>query len=67
MAASSVGRRLAWSGRSASQVVSGGVVTRSSGISHNSDNSLIRPQRAQHLSAFPQLSPYLDPEFFMAK
>src|SRR6266542_6833651 len=34
MVASSVGRRLAWSGRSASQVASGGVVTRSSGVSY---------------------------------
>ncbi len=67
MRASSVGRRVAWAGRSASQVVSGGVVTRSSGISYNSDNGVIRPQPARHQSAFPQLSGYFDLEFFMGK
>ena len=67
MRASSGGRRVAWSGRSASQVASGGVVTRSSVISYNSDNGVIRPQPAHALAAFPQLSGYLDPEFFMRK
>jgi hypothetical protein len=67
MRASSAGRRVAWSGRSASQVVSGGVVTRSSGISYNSDNGVIRPQPASHPSAFPQLSGHFNPEFFIAK
>jgi hypothetical protein len=67
MRASSSGRRLAWSGSRSSQVASGGVVMRSSVISYNSDNGVIRPQQARHRSAFPQLSGYLDPEFFMAK
>jgi len=67
MRASSAGRRLAWSGRSASQVASGGVVTRSSGISYNSDNGVIPPQPAHAPAAFPQLSGYFDPEFFMGK
>ena len=67
MRASSTGRRVAWSGRSASQVASGGVVTQSSVISYNSDNGVIRPQPAHRLIAFPQLSGYSDPEFFMGK
>ena len=67
MRASSVGRRVAWSGRTASQVASGGVVTRSSVISYNSDNGVIRPQPTRHLSAFPQLSRYFNPEFFTGK
>jgi hypothetical protein len=67
MRASSGGRRVAWAGRSASQVVSGGVVTRSSGISHNSDNRVIRPQPAHTPIAFPLLSGYFDAEFFMGK
>jgi hypothetical protein len=67
MRASSAGRRVAWSGRSASQVVSGGVVTRSSVVSYNSNNGVIRPQPAHRLVAFPQLSGYFDPEFFMGK
>ena len=67
MRASSAGRRLAWSGRSASQVASGGVVTRSTVISHDSDNGVIPPQPTLHLSAFPQLSDYFNPEFFIAK
>jgi hypothetical protein len=48
-------------------VASGGVVVRSSGISYNSDNSVIRPQPNPYPVVFPQLSGYLDPEFFMAK
>jgi hypothetical protein len=67
MRASSAGRRMAWSGRSASQVVSGGVVTRSSVISYNSNNGVIRPQPAHALVAFPQLSGYFNLEFFMGK
>jgi hypothetical protein len=67
MRASSAGRRVACSGRSASQVASGGVVTRSSGISYSSDNGVIPPQLALALAAFPQFTGYFDPEFFMAK
>ena len=67
MRAGSTGRRLAWPGRSASQVVSGGVVTRSSGISYNSDNGVIRPQPNPYPVVFPQLSGSFNPEFFMAK
>jgi hypothetical protein len=67
MRASSVGSRVAWSGSRSSQVVSGGVVTRSSGSSYNSDNGVIRPQPASIPAAFPQLSGYLDPKFFMRK
>jgi hypothetical protein len=67
MRASSVGSRVAWSGRSASQVASGGVVTRSTVISYNGDNGAIRPQPARPQSAFPQLSGYVNPEFFMGK
>ena len=33
----------------------------------HSDNGVIRPQPASHLSAFPQLSGYFNPEFFIAK
>src|SRR6266487_3142005 len=47
------GRRVAWSGSSASQAASGRVVTRSSGSSHNSDNGVARPQPARVLSAYP--------------
>jgi hypothetical protein len=67
MRASSVGSRVAWSGSRSSQAASGGVVTRSSVISYNSDNGAIRPQPASIPAAFPQLSRYLDLEFFMAK
>ncbi len=42
-AASSSGRRVAWSGSRSSQAFSGGVVVRSSVISYNSDNGVIRP------------------------
>jgi len=48
-------------------VVTGGVVVRSSVISYNSDNGVIRPQPARSPSAFPQLSGYFDVEFFMGK
>jgi hypothetical protein len=48
-------------------VASGGVVTRSSGISYNSDNSVIRPQPAHTLAAFPLVNSHPDPEFFMGK
>jgi hypothetical protein len=67
MRASSSGRRLAWSGSSASQVVSGGLVVRSSVISYNSDNGVIRPQPSPYPIVFPQLSGYFNPEFFMTK
>ncbi len=67
MWASSSGRRVACSGSRSSQVASGGVVTRSSVISYNSDNGVIRPQPAQHRSAFQQLSGNFNHEFFMAK
>lgn len=67
MRASSVGRRVAWAGSRSSQVASGGVVVRSSVISYNSDNGVIRPQPARPRSAFPQLSGYFDPEFFRGK
>jgi hypothetical protein len=67
MRASSSGRRLAWSGSRSSQVASGGVVVRSSGISNNSDNGVIRPQPSPYPVVFPQLSRYFDPEFFMGK
>ncbi len=59
MWASSVGRRLAWSGS--------GVVTRSSVISYNSDNGVIRPQPRQSPPAFPQLTSHPQPDFFMGK
>jgi hypothetical protein len=48
-------------------VASGGVVVRSSGISYNSDNGVIRPQPASVPAAFPQLNGYLNPKFFMGK
>jgi hypothetical protein len=48
-------------------VASGGVATRSSVISYDSDNGVVRPQPAHALAAFPQLSGYFDPEFFMGK
>jgi len=48
-------------------VVSGGVVVRSSGISYNSDNGVIRPQPSPYPVVFPQLSGSFDPEFFMGK
>jgi len=48
-------------------MASGGVVTRSTVISYNSDNGVIRPQPARHQSAFPQLSGYFNLEFFMGK
>lgn len=67
MVAGSVGRRLAWSGRSASQVTSGGVAMRSSVDSYSSDNGAIRPQPAQRPFTSPQLSGYPSPDFFMAK
>jgi hypothetical protein len=67
MRASSSGRRLAWSGSRSSQVVSGGLVVRSSVISYNSDNGVIRPQPSPCPIVFPQLSGYFDPEFFMTK
>ena len=67
MVASSVGRRLAWSGSRSSQVKSGGVVTRSSVISYNSDNGVIRPQPRQSPPAFPQLTSHPQPDFFMGK
>ncbi len=67
MRASSSGRRVAWSGSRSSQVVRGGAVVRSSVISYNSDNGVIRPQPARIRSAFPQLNGYFDPEFFMGK
>ena len=67
MRASSSGRRLAWSGSRSSQVASGGVVVRSSGISYKSDDGVIRPQPSPYLIVFPQLSGSFDPEFFMGK
>ncbi len=67
MRASSSGRRLAWSGRRSSQVVSGGLVVRSSVISYNSDNGVIRPQPSPYPVVFQQLSGYFHPEFFMGK
>jgi len=42
-------------------------VVRSSVISYNSDNGVIRPQPARTPSAFPQLSGYFDTEFFIGK
>lgn len=48
-------------------MVSGGLVVRSSVISYNSDNGVIRSQPSPCLIVFPQLSGYLDPEFFMTK
>jgi hypothetical protein len=35
--------------------------------SNNSDNGVIRPEPATIRSVFPQLSTYLDPDFFMGK
>jgi hypothetical protein len=61
------GRRVPRSGRSASQMVSGGVVTRSTVISYNSDNGVLRTQPARHQSASPQLSGYFDLGFFMRR
>jgi hypothetical protein len=34
---------------------------------HNGDNGVIRPQPPRPQSAFPQLSGYFNPEFFMEK
>jgi len=48
-------------------VVSGGVVVRSSVISYDSDNGVIRPQPSPPPVVFPQLSGYFDAEFFMGK
>jgi hypothetical protein len=67
MRVSSAGSRVAWSGSRSSQVVTDGVVVRSSGVSYNSDNGGIRPQPRHDQAAFPQLSSYFDPEFFMGK
>jgi len=48
-------------------MASGGVVVRSSVISYTSDNGVIQSQPCQDLPAFPQLTSYPQPDFFMRK
>jgi hypothetical protein len=51
-----------WSGRSASQVASGGVVTRSTVISYTATTVSFDHNQPRTPLAFPQLSGYFDPE-----